>query len=142
MLNGRTPLYLTILVASLFIIGLLTLQPYSADWPGSGFTQPARQYIRAALQHDSVKLARFSTSNAPVAWALQAARTQPDSLALWKGRIQAWIGPQTGDTTEVFVYPGRDGCDGGPIVFRFVGSGSEARVVSASSPCLDLPRSR
>jgi hypothetical protein len=74
--------------------------------------------------------------------ALQAARTQPDSLALWKGRIEAWMGPQTGDTTEVFVYPGRDGCDHRPILLRFVGSGSEARVVSASSPCLDFPRSR
>jgi hypothetical protein len=142
MVNGRTPLYLTILLAGLFAIGLLTFQPYSADWPGRGYTKPARRYIRAALQHDSVRLARLSASDAPVAWALHAARTHADSLALWAGRIEAWAGARSGDTTEVFVYPARDGCDNAPILFRFVGSGSDARVLSASSPCLDLPRSR
>jgi hypothetical protein len=137
MVNGRTPLYLTILAGGLFIIGLLTFQPYSADWPGGGYAKTARDYIRAALQHDSARLARLSTSDAPVTWALQAARTHADSLALWKGRIWAWTGLQAGDTTEVFVYPARDGCDDSPIQFRFVRSGTEARVLSASSPCLD-----
>jgi hypothetical protein len=142
MVNGRTPLYLTMLAAVLFITGLLTLQPYSADWPGSGYTKPARHYIRAALHHESVRLARLSASDTPVAWALHAARTHADSLTLWAGRIQAFTGARSGDTTEVFVYPARDGCDDAPILFRFVGSGSEARVVSASSSCLDSPRSR
>jgi hypothetical protein len=142
MVNGRTPLYLTILGAGLFITAILTFQPYRADWPGRGYTEPARRYINAALEDDSVRLAGLSVSDTPVSWALHAARTQPDSLALWKKRISAWIGSQTGDTTEVFVYPGRDGCDDDPIRFRFVGAGSEARVLSASSPCFDLPRSR
>jgi hypothetical protein len=137
MVNGKTPIYLTILAAGLCIGGLLTFQPYSADWPGGGYTKAARRYIRAALQHDSARLALLSTSDAPVSWALRAARTHADSLALWKGRIRAWTGSQAGDTTEVFVYPARDGCDDSPIQFRFVGSGPEARVLSASSSCLD-----
>lgn len=137
MVKGKEPLFLTILAAGLFLAALLILQPYSADWPGRAYAKPARGYIQAAMRQDSVRLARLSASDTPVAWALDAARTHPESLALWAGRTRAWTGVRSGDTTVVFLYPQGEVCSKAPIVFRFVGSGSEARVLSASSSCLD-----
>ena len=136
MANGRVPLYLTLLAVALFAAALLTFQPYSADWPGAGYTKPARRYIRADIRQDSVGLVRLSVSLSPVAWALDAARAHPDTLALWSRRVQAWTGERWGDTAEVFVYPQGDVCGEAPIVLRFVGSGSNARVLRASSACL------
>jgi hypothetical protein len=136
MANGRIPLYLTLLVMALLTAALLTFQPYSADWPGTGYTKPARRYIRAAIRQDSVGLVGLSVSLSPVAWALDAARAHPDTLALWGRRIQAWTGERRGDTAEVFVYPLGDTCGEAPIVLRFLGSGSNARVLGASSACL------
>jgi hypothetical protein len=72
-----------------------------------------------------------------VAWALDAARKHPDSLASWAIHPQAWTGERSGDTTEVFLYPGRDPCSQIPIILRFVGVGKNARVLGASSACLD-----
>jgi hypothetical protein len=72
-----------------------------------------------------------------VLWALDAARKRPESLALWAGGTRAWTGVRLGDTTQVFLYPAGEVCSEAPIVFRFVGSGSEARVLSATSSCLD-----
>jgi hypothetical protein len=136
MANGRIPLYLTLLVMVLLTAALLTFQPYSADWPGTDYTKPAQRYIRAAIRQDSVGLVRLSLSLSPVAWALDAARAHPDTLALWGRRVQAWTGERRGDTAEVFVYPMGDVCGEAPIVLRFVGSGSDARVLRASSACL------
>lgn len=137
MIKGKEPLFLTILAAGLFIAALFALQPYSADWPGRAYAKPAQRYIRAALRQDSVRLARLSASDTPVVWALDVARTHPESLALWAGRTRAWTGVRSGDTTEVLLYPQGEVCSKAPIVFRFVGSGSDARVLSASSSCLD-----
>jgi hypothetical protein len=128
---------LTILAAGVFVVAMLVFQPYSADWPSSVYAKPARQYVRAALRQDSVRLARLSASPSPVLWALGAARTHRNSLALWAGRTQAWTGARSGDTTEVFFYPAGDRCRQAPIRFRFVGSGRDIRVLSASSACLD-----
>lgn len=136
MLDGKQPLFLTILAAGAFITALVTFQPYSADWPGGAYTKPAQRYIRAALRQDSVRLARLSASATPVVWALGAARTHPQSLALWAERTSAWTGARSGDTTQVFLYPPGETCSKAPIVFRFVGSGTGARVLSASSSCL------
>jgi hypothetical protein len=136
MVNGNKPLFLTILAAVLFVTVLLLFQPYSADWPGQAYAKPAKRYIQAALRQDSVRLARLSATNSPVAWALDAARMHRESLALWAGRTQAWTGARSGDTTEVFLYPSGEVCSEAPIRFRFIGSGSNARVLSASSPCL------
>ena len=137
MFSGKEPLLLTILAAGLFVTALVTLQPYSADWPGRAFNKPAQQYIRAALRQDSLKLRRLSASDTPVAWALGTARTHRHSLLLWAGRTSAWTGVRSGDTTEVFLYPSGDLCSEAPIVFRFVGSGNDAKVLSARFPCLD-----
>jgi hypothetical protein len=136
MANGKMPLYLTILVLAALAAALLTFQPYSADWPGTGYTKPSQRYIRAAIRRDSMGLVRLSVSLSPVAWALDAARAHPDTLALWSRRVQAWTGERRGDTAEVFVYPLGKVCREAPIVLRFVGSGSDARVLRASSACL------
>jgi len=137
MANGKTPLYVTLLLLALLGGTLLLFQPYRADWPGTAYAEPARRYIRAALRQDSVGLVRLSASPAPVTWALRAARTHGDSLALWGRRIQAYAGELRSDTAEVFVYPPGEHCDAAPIVFRFVGTGRDARVVQASSDCLE-----
>jgi hypothetical protein len=137
MVNGKIPLYLTLLVMALFAAVLLTFQPYSADWPGTAYTKPAQRYIRAAIRQDSVGLLRLSVTRSPVSWALEAARAHPDTLALWARRVQAFTGERRGDTAEVFVYPLGDACGEAPIVLRFVGTGSRAKVLGASSACLD-----
>jgi hypothetical protein len=136
MANGKMPLYLTLLVLAVLAAALLTFQPYSADWPGTGYTKPAQRFIRAAIRKDSVGLVRLSDSPSTVAWALGAARAHPDTLALWGRRVQAYTGERRGDTAEVFVYPPGDACGEAPIVLSFLGSGSDARVLRASSACL------
>jgi hypothetical protein len=137
MVNGKAPLYLTVLAAALLITVVLYFQPYSADFPGTAYAKPARRYIRAALQQDSLALTRLSTSTSPVVWALHAARTRPDSLAAWAGHVQAWTGERRGDTTQVLVYGAGDRCNLVPMVLRFVGSGDHAKVAQAGSACLD-----
>lgn len=136
-MNGKAPLYLTFLSAVLCAAALLTLQPYSADWPGRAYKKPAQRFVLVALRQDSVGLTRLSADLAPVAWALNAARKRPRWLALWAHTTQAFAGERRGDTADVFLYPSSKACEQAPIVFRFVGSGNTARVLSASSACLD-----
>lgn len=136
MVNGKAPVYGTVALLGVLLAALIVLQPYTADWPGSDYAEPSRRYMRAALRQDSLELNRLSTSVAPVRWVLAAARRHPDTLALWTRRLQVYIGQRTGDTTEVFVYPRHEACDGEPIVLRFVGSGTTSKVLEASSACL------
>lgn len=136
-MNGKAPLYLTLLAAAVLVAALFLFQPYSADFPGSAYAKPARRYIRAAQRQDSAALARLSLSPRPVRWALDAARHRPDSLAAWSGRIEAWIAERRGDTTEVLVYGTTRHCENAPIVLRFVGSAGRAKVAGAESKCLD-----
>ena len=135
MVNGRMPLYLTGLILGLLGAALFVFQPYTADWPGTAYAQPARRYIRAALRRDSAELMRLSASPAPVNWALDAARLHRGSLAHWGRRIQAYRGEVRGDTAEVFVYPPEGACGGEPIIFRFVHEHQDARILAASSTC-------
>ncbi|MGH7527088.1 MAG: hypothetical protein ACREMX_10325, partial [Gemmatimonadales bacterium] len=65
------------------------------------------------------------------------ARAHPESLGLWARHTRAWTGERRGDTAQVFLFPSGEACGEEPIVFRFVGSGDKARVVRASSDCLD-----
>jgi hypothetical protein len=46
--NGKTPLYVTLLSLALLGGTLLLFQPYRAGWPGTAYAEPARRYIRAA----------------------------------------------------------------------------------------------
>ncbi len=133
----KAPFYLTFVFALLGLAALLILQPYSADWPGRAYKKPAQRYVVAALQRDSVTLARLSAGLAPVVWALNAARQRPWFLALWAQRTQAWTGERRGDTVDVYLYPSSKTCGETPIVFRFVGRGTGARVISAGSACID-----
>jgi hypothetical protein len=137
MVNGKRPILGTFVFLGVLLAALLVFQPYSADWPGSAFAEATRRYVRAAIRQDSAALVRLSTSESAVRWALAAARRHPDTLSLWKGRIEAWTGERTGDTTEVFVYPVEGGCEKEPIVLRFVRFGTAAKVLEASSRCLD-----
>ena len=136
-MNGKMPLLLTLAAAAAFIAILLIVQPYSAEGSGGAYDKPAKRYIRAALRQDSVKLASLSATSVPVVWALGAARMHRESLVLWSGRTEALTGPRTGDTTEVFLYPSGDTCSEAPIRFQFIGSDGHARVLSASSSCLN-----
>jgi hypothetical protein len=137
MVNGRMPLVLTLAAGAAFIAVLLIVQPYSAESAGGVYAKPTKRYIRAALREDSVKLASLSANVAPVTWALDAARHHRESLALWTGRTHARTGPRSGDTAEVFLYPYGEACSEAPIRFQFLGSDAHARVLSASSSCLD-----
>ena len=140
MVNGKTPLYLTVLGVALLGGAVLLFQPYSADFPGTAYAKPARRYIQAAIRQDSVGLRRLSSSPAPVAWALQAARARPDSLAAWSGATSAWTGVHRGDTTYVLVFPAGEPCSQAPIVLQFVGDGDNVRVASAGSACFEPGR--
>jgi hypothetical protein len=120
----------------LFVAALLLLQPYTAEWPGTGYGKPVRRYLRTAIRQDSVALARLSGSEAPVRWALSAARHRSEALALWGGRVETWVGPPQGDTAELFVYPVGRGCHDAPIVLRVIGKGAAMRVLAADSDCL------
>jgi hypothetical protein len=135
--DDKAPLCLSVVAAAVLATALFTLQPYSAEWPGHGFGKPAERYVRAALAQDSVALVRLSATDSPVIWALAAARRYPSALAAWAHHSQAWIGERRGDTTQVFLYSAASVCDDAPIQFRFVDARSGARVVGASSACLD-----
>ena len=132
-MNGKTPLYLSLAVLGLFVAVMLAVQPYSADWPGTNFVAPAHRYLQAAIRNDSSRVRQLSLSPAPASWALAAGRAH--RLDPWRGQLQAWTGERHGDTTEVFVYPSDNACGESPIIFRFVGTGADARVVEASSSC-------
>ncbi len=137
MTDDKAPLYLSLAAAVLLVAALLTLQPYSGDWPGGGFTRPAERYVRAALAQDSLALARLSAADSPVVWALAMARRHPGSLAAWARNSEAWRGERHGDTTQVFVYSAGEVCGDAPIHFRFVDARDGALVVGASLTCVD-----
>lgn len=136
MVNGKTPLYLTVAAAILLAAVVFLVQPYSADFPGTAYAKPARAFLHAAMRQDSVSLDRASASAAAVHWALHAARVHPDSLAAWSGPTSTYIAAHRADTADVLVYPDQEPCSAVPIVLRFVGSGRRAKVVEASSACL------
>jgi hypothetical protein len=137
MVNGKTPLYLTVFGVVLLVGAVLLFQPYTADFPGTAYAKPARRYIQAAIRQDSASLRRLSSSAAPVAWALHAARHRPDSLRAWASGTSAWTGVHRGDTTYVLVFPTGEPCSSAPIVLQFVGEGDDLRVAGAGSACFE-----
>ena len=140
MVNEKTPLYLTLVAAALCVATVLLVQPYTADFPGTDYAKPARRYLRAAMRQDSGDLKGITASPAAVEWALQVSRTHPESLAAWEGRTYTYVTARWADTTEVLVYPAVEPCSEVPIVLRFIGSGSQARVLQAQSACLPTSR--
>jgi hypothetical protein len=132
-MNGRAPLYLTAIAAAIMAAAVLILQPYSVRSPWDAYSAPVRRYLRAALAGDTAALARQSVDNRSVAWALAAARHQPDSMALWARKAVAWAGIRHADTADVFVAPPASDCN---MVIRFVGPARHSRIEQATAKCL------
>ena len=68
MINGNMPVYLTAAGLAALGFGALVWQPYSADFPGTEYSKPIRDYIRAAAHQDSAGLVRLSASPSAVTW--------------------------------------------------------------------------
>jgi hypothetical protein len=137
-MNGRIPLYLSLLLAVILTIVLLVVQPYSfqadrAQW--EGYIEPVRTFLQSAMRRDSAALARQSAGAGPVNWALAAGRRYPDSLAPWADEARIWSGFRRGDTTEVLLTAKTDICGESPIWLRFLERGEERKVLEAGSGC-------
>ena len=139
MTNGRTPLVLTLGLVVAIGVELLVMQPYSAPSPWQPYVAPARRYLRAALARDSAALDRQTVSAAAVAWALHAARTAPETLAVWVAGIRPSGGRQWGDTTDVMFETSTEVCEFRPILMRFVGRDGTPHVLMATSSCFGPP---
>jgi hypothetical protein len=137
--NGKTPLYLTALAVSAAAGFLLAWQPYSVPSRWAAYTTPMRSYLRAAVRQDSLALARQSTSPEPVLWALHAARSHPQALAVWARYARPGWGLVRGDTAIVVLESSTEVCNHDPIVLRLVGGDRHWRVVRASSACFEAP---
>lgn len=138
MVNGRMPVLLTAVALAVIAGAVLWIQPYTAEFPGQNFNRPSQRFITAALRRDSTALVHLSAATEPVSWALAVARHQPGRLHAWAHGAQAWVGARSADTTEVFILnASAEVCPTAAIRVRFVGSGTRARLVEASSACLD-----
>jgi hypothetical protein len=135
MVNGRMPLYLTLLAGVVCAAALWLLQPYTVRSPWNAYTRPAQRFLAAALERDSAALSRQSGSVAPVVWALQAARTRPESLMAVVRDAEAWTGRRRGDTADVLL--SSEACSRHPVWLSFVGRGAGMKVLSASSTCFE-----
>ncbi|HET7468929.1 MAG TPA: hypothetical protein VFJ81_04605 [Gemmatimonadales bacterium] len=131
-MNGRMPILLTAIAAVLAALAVLVLQPYSVRSPWTAYSAPARRYLRAALERDSLELVHQSAGAGSVTWALAVGRRHSDSLAVWSRSAEAWAGIRHADTAEVFVAAPQSSCS---LVFRFVGPARRARVQQASGAC-------
>jgi hypothetical protein len=131
--NGRMPIVLTAIAAAIMALTMLVVQPYSVRSPWTAYSGPVRRYLRAALEHDSLKLVHQSAGAGSVTWALAVARRHSDSLAVWSRSAEAWAGIRHADTAEVFVATPQSTCS---LVFRFVGPARHALVEKASGTCL------
>ena len=137
MVNGKMPVYLTLLAAGLCAAALWIFQPYSVRSPWDAYTRPAQRFLQAALTRDSLGLRRLSGSMAPVVWALEAARARPESLVVWARDAEAWTGKRRGDTADVLLSTRTEVCSRHPIWLRFVGTGDDVKVLRASSTCFE-----
>ncbi len=133
-MNGRTRYALALVGAALLLGVLLILQPYSVTSPWRAYTEPARRFLSAAVQHDTLNLHRQSLGAPAVRWAIAAARAHPESLAHWALHAEAWAGNRRGETAEVFVAAPSSSCD---LVLEFVGPVGTAKIERASSACLE-----
>jgi hypothetical protein len=138
MINGKTPLYLTLGFAVLAGGLVLAWQPYSVPSRWARYEAPTRSYLRAALRRDSIALVRQTSSAEAVAWALRASRNHPEALAVWNRHAHPSWGLESGDTATVGLDSDTDVCRYHPIVLRFV-TGKVPRLIHASSACFDVP---
>jgi len=139
MTNGRPPVLLTLGLVAAIGVELLVMQPYSAPSPWQPYVAPARRYLHAALARDSVALRAQSVSAAPVAWALHAGCTAPETLAVWVAGLRPSGGRRWGDTTDVMFETSTEVCEFRPILMRFVARDGTPRVLMAASSCFGAP---
>jgi len=139
MTNSRPAAVLTLGLVAAIGVELLVMQPYSAPSPSQPYVAPARRYLQAALARDSTALDQQSASAAPVAWALQAARSAPETLAVWAAGLRPSGGRRWADTTDVMFETATEVCEFRPILMRFVRRHGTPRVLMARSSCFGSP---
>ena len=83
------------------------------------YTKQAKAFASAAALFDSVDMRRLAGSEAPVRWALQAARDRPAVISSLRGATYGRLAHAREDTVAV-VYHGLGECSDRPIVVRFV----------------------
>jgi hypothetical protein len=135
-MDAKAPRLLALAGGGLLLLDLLLFPPYTpraGQW--QAYTQPARDFLRAAISRDSQALVLSSGSPDAVAWGLAAARRFPDSLSAWARHAEAWTAVRRGDTVEV-LYSTRTGvCEDRPIWLRFLSHRGRPKVVQAGSAC-------
>lgn len=119
--------------------GLWWLQPYSVISPYRAYTEPARRFLRAALSQDTLELRRQAASTQPVQWALEAADSDPNALAIWARLSRPHSGRRHGDTTTVVFQTSTRVCYLRPVTMAFVPGGKGPRLAVASSSCFAGP---
>ena len=135
MSEGRARIVRLILAILVAVAAVVWLQPYSVFSPYRAFTAPARQFLRAALDQDSVELQRRAAARQPVEWGLQAGKGDRGALAVWANRIRPYSGHRHGDTTTVVFQTSTRVCYLRPVALTFLRTAAEPQVLLASSSC-------
>lgn len=133
--NGRIPIGWLVIVALLGSATMFWLQPYSVVSPYREYVEPARRFLRAALDQDTLELRKQAISSGPVRWALRAAHGDPNAVAIWAQRMRPYSGRRHGDTTTVVFQTGTRVCYLRPVTMAFVHGTEGPRVALASSSC-------
>jgi hypothetical protein len=137
--DNRVPVVPLALAALLAGAVLLWFQPYSVDSPYQSYVDPARRFLRAALAQDTAGLERQAVSRQPVRWALEAARGDPNALAVWARLSRPYSGRRHGDTTTVVFQTSTSVCYLRPVTMAFVSAANGPRLAMASSSCFAGP---
>jgi hypothetical protein len=137
--DGRVPVGGLVLAILLGGAALLWLQPYSVASPYRAYTEPARDFLRAALTQDTLELERRAASAQPVRWALEAADGDPTALAVWARLSRPYSGRRHGDTTTVVFQTSTRVCYLRPVTLVFVPGAEGPQPVLASSSCFAGP---
>lgn len=133
-MNGRARAGRLILATIVVIAAVVWLQPYSVFSPYRAYTEPARRFLRAALDQDSMELRRRAASRQPVQWALDAGKGDRTALAVWAKLLRPYSGWQHGDTTTVVFQTSTWVCYLRPVTMTFLRA-EKPRVLVASSSC-------
>ena len=118
-----------VFVALALLLGQRLLNLYTGPW--ASFLRPTGEFLLAAADHDSTRLARLGASEALIRKTLAAAELHPDQVGL--DQLRLFNGERSGDTTRVTF--SHSGCSGGILVVTFVGSSSPPRIQDANLPC-------
>jgi hypothetical protein len=114
---------------------LLWFQPYSVVSPYQSYVDPARRFLHAALDRDTVGLERQAVDRQPVQWALEAGAGDAHALAIWAQSSRPYSGHRHGGTTTVVFQTSTRVCYLRPVTMAFVPDPTGPRLVHASSSC-------